>query len=145
MKAALTSSLEKLRQLERTSRIIGEHSRIFAPQHPELLLLSYLAKKKKFGEYPYSYIGLAKPPCLICGVIFLGSKDYNAMSARASSCRSCVTVISYDLPGLARGLIFTAIDRLAGRVSQTFIMTGIKIGGMIAIGKHGMFGRNFVE
>ncbi|KAF3183425.1 hypothetical protein TWF751_004201 [Orbilia oligospora] len=120
MKESLASRPAKARQLTRMVKDTPEHPRIFIPQHPELSLLSYLAKQNNAGDYPYPYIGLAKPPCLVCGIVLLGSKSYSAMGANPDSPCSCLTRVPTDLPALAQGLIYSSVDRLAGKVSRSF-------------------------
>ncbi|KAK6516259.1 hypothetical protein TWF506_006168 [Arthrobotrys conoides] len=39
--------------------------------HAELLLLSYIQQRERTSQYPYPYIGMSKPPCLVCEIIFL--------------------------------------------------------------------------
>ncbi|KAK6518066.1 hypothetical protein TWF506_005228 [Arthrobotrys conoides] len=118
MKESLNSRPAKMRQLNHISKDIPEHPRMFAPQHPELMLLSYLTKQNIARDYPYPYIGLAKPPCLVCGIVVAGSKFYHAMNMDPSSC--CITKVPTDLPSLAQGFIFSSIDRLAGKVARGF-------------------------
>ncbi|KAF3208665.1 hypothetical protein TWF106_011350 [Orbilia oligospora] len=120
MKESLASRPAKAQQLTRIVKDTPEHPRIFVPQHPELSLLSYLARQNNAGDYPYPYIGLAKPPCIVCGIVLLGSKSYSAMGANPESPCSCITSVPTDLPALAQGLIYSSIERLAEKVSRSF-------------------------
>ncbi|KAF3146452.1 hypothetical protein TWF594_003246 [Orbilia oligospora] len=66
--AKLLLSLDKI---EPTIKVSG---------HAELILLSHLAKLRKGGQYVYRYLGLSKPPCLVCEIALLRKQGFSVLT-----------------------------------------------------------------
>ncbi|KAK6535969.1 hypothetical protein TWF281_000218 [Arthrobotrys megalospora] len=87
--------------------------------HAELLLLSYCQQLERKGEYPYRYIGVSKPPCLVCEVVLLNHKDF-PMATQEGHTHIYVSSIPAGISRAHQSEVFDFVGRLAEGICREF-------------------------
>ncbi|KAK6505769.1 hypothetical protein TWF481_007661 [Arthrobotrys musiformis] len=86
-----------------------------APQHPELIMLEHLLRKK--SHRTRSYIGTSKPPCAVCESVLDRYWRTPRIDARKGRGRVCISEIPKGLPEGDRRCAFDAIMGFAKTVA----------------------------
>lgn len=87
--------------------------------HAELLLLSHLQQLKRTSQYPYPYIGLSKPPCLVCEAVILMQEEFPIMTQKGHT-HAYVSNIPRGISQEHQRYVFGFIRNLAKEVCQDF-------------------------
>ncbi|TGJ70700.1 hypothetical protein EYR41_002728 [Orbilia oligospora] len=108
--AKLLLSLDKI---EPTIKVSG---------HVELILLSHLAKLRKGGQYVYRYLGLSKPPCLVCEIALLRKQGFSVLM-RQGHTYAYVSSIPIGTSPLEQLVVFEDIRIIAKESIQDVYMS----------------------
>ncbi|KAF3176513.1 hypothetical protein TWF788_007999 [Orbilia oligospora] len=108
--AKLLLSLDKI---EPTIKVSG---------HVELILLSHLAKLRRDGHYVYRYLGLSKPPCLVCEEVILRQRGFSVLTRQGHS-HAYVSSIPIGTSPLEQLLVFNDIRIIAEKSVKDVYMS----------------------